>query len=334
MGGRRTIWLLAGALLGMSLLGLAGPGRASWPTEVSLYPYDVRANSTVKFDLHIVNDKATDAMEVFWVAATFCWNTSYPGVWFKPFTGDFINIPPSISADIPHEVKINRTVPGPCPVVIYINSAASSTPATTTNVTAWINVLPVPAPPPPSPPPVPALEARLAPDVHQGLVPLTVALSAAAQGGLPPYTFVWHFGDRGEGLEQYPIHIYVNPGDYDVTSEVVDSSGLTATSNVTVRATAAPPPTRAPDQPFYSTPGNVASLALGIAALALAIELAGVRRRRRPSPAAGAEAARAPPGGPRATASAPGPPFAQSCPPPPVIPSGPQEVQTAPAGGA
>ncbi len=341
MGGRVvSTWVLAGTLLGMSLLGLAGPGRASWPTEVSLFPYDVRANSTVDFDLHIVNDKANDAMQLFWVAATFCWNTSYPGVWFKPFRGDFIVIQPSFSVDLVHKVVINRTVPGLCPVVIYINSGGSTTPPTTTNATAWINVLPVPAPAP-SPPSPPALKARLAADVRRGQVPLTVAFSAAAQGGNPPYAFAWDFGDGGGSLEQNPIHAYRSPGAYDAMVEVVDFSGRTATSNVTVNTSAATSPARAPDQPFYSAPGNVAALSLGIAVLALAIGLAALKRRWRSPPAPEEGGNRGPgeggppsPGRAPPLGSAPERPPAPSHEPPPATPPGPQGPATTPPSGA
>jgi PKD repeat protein len=241
---------------------------------------------------------------------------------------------------------VNRTVPGPCPVVIYINCSGFSTPPTTTNATAWINVLPSPAPRPPSPPPLPALEAGLAADVRQGQVPLTVAFSAAARGGHSPYAFVWDFGDGGGSLAQNPIHAYRDPGSYNATLEILDSSGRASTSTLTVSATAAPPPSRAPDQPFYSSPGNVAVLALGMAVLALAIGLAAVgRRRRMPLPPGKGGGAQGQPEGVPATPAGPPPPRSLRSRPraspdrgppasPPVGPPEPQFPKPTPASGA
>ncbi len=51
----------------------------------------------------------------------------------------------------------------------------------------------------------------------------TFAVSPA--GGLPPYTFVWNFGDGTTSTAQDPIHTYAGAGTYRVTVTVADQTG-------------------------------------------------------------------------------------------------------------
>jgi PKD repeat protein len=56
-----------------------------------------------------------------------------------------------------------------------------------------------------------------------GLAPLTVNFSSVPQGGVPPYTFAWSFGDSTTSTAQNPIHTYTAPGVYNVSLTVTDS---------------------------------------------------------------------------------------------------------------
>lgn len=50
-------------------------------------------------------------------------------------------------------------------------------------------------------------------------------------GGDPPYIFNWDFGDNTYSTLQHPYHIFKDPGFYNVTLKVEDSSGKIATNN-------------------------------------------------------------------------------------------------------
>src|SRR5262249_39992889 len=72
-----------------------------------------------------------------------------------------------------------------------------------------------------------------------GQVPLTVAFTATATGGTPPYSYSWNFGDgSATSTLQNPSHTYSTAGTYTATLTVTDSSTpvKTATSSVTITA--------------------------------------------------------------------------------------------------
>jgi PKD repeat protein len=53
-------------------------------------------------------------------------------------------------------------------------------------------------------------------------------------GGDPPYIFNWDFGDNKYSTLQHPYHIYKDPGFYNVTFKVEDSSDEIATDNLQI----------------------------------------------------------------------------------------------------
>lgn len=73
-----------------------------------------------------------------------------------------------------------------------------------------------------------------------GNAPLNVAFSAAAAGGIPPYTYLWNFGDGGAGTGQSTSHSYDTQGTYGVTCTAVDSVATTA-SDTHITVDVAPP---------------------------------------------------------------------------------------------
>jgi len=61
-------------------------------------------------------------------------------------------------------------------------------------------------------------------------------------GGIPPYSYLWSFGDGGTSSAENPTHTYTISGTYKVTLQVTDSEG-NVTSNDTTAVISAPPNT-------------------------------------------------------------------------------------------
>jgi len=78
---------------------------------------------------------------------------------------------------------------------------------------------------------------------YEGIVGEAIQFHGFAQGGTPPYTWEWDFGDGGTSNEQNPTHVYSRAGTYVVILTVTDSEGHSNMdqTTVTVRADATPP---------------------------------------------------------------------------------------------
>jgi len=64
--------------------------------------------------------------------------------------------------------------------------------------------------------------------------PETVAFHVAVTGGVPPYTYLWSFGDRARSLESDPVHAYVVAGIYHVSLRVRDANGTSTVASFDV----------------------------------------------------------------------------------------------------
>jgi PKD repeat protein len=69
-----------------------------------------------------------------------------------------------------------------------------------------------------------------------GSTPLTVNFSGSASGGVPPYTFVWSFGDGARTVGATVQHVYVQPGTYDARLDAYDANGVAGAANLTISA--------------------------------------------------------------------------------------------------
>ncbi|MFH1101510.1 MAG: right-handed parallel beta-helix repeat-containing protein [Methanobacteriota archaeon] len=70
---------------------------------------------------------------------------------------------------------------------------------------------------------------------YWGVTNLYVHFIGSAQGGIPPYTWEWEFGDGEQpSPQQSPFHAYTEPGNYTVTLTVTDSHGNNKSRNTTV----------------------------------------------------------------------------------------------------
>lgn len=78
------------------------------------------------------------------------------------------------------------------------------------------------------------LSATINTSLVSGNAPLQVIFSCNANGGTPPYSFSWDFGDGVISTQQNPSHIYTQIGNYVVVLTVRDNDGTSATNSVTI----------------------------------------------------------------------------------------------------
>ena len=102
-----------------------------------------------------------------------------------------------------------------------------------------------PSTPPPTAPPVqlrPGQEQDIFPflvvadvETDEGKAPLTVRFKSEIQGGVPPYRFVWNFGDgTPEVTERNPTHTFATPGVYRVDLIARDAQNEVDSDYVTI----------------------------------------------------------------------------------------------------
>lgn len=58
--------------------------------------------------------------------------------------------------------------------------------------------------------------------------------SATIQGGVPPYVYMWDFGDGSTSNSERPSHAYADNGSYVVSLRIIDSSGKTGSDSLSV----------------------------------------------------------------------------------------------------
>jgi PKD repeat protein len=67
-----------------------------------------------------------------------------------------------------------------------------------------------------------------------GPPPLAVAFSGGGREGLPPYTYLWVFGDSATSTAQNPVHIYNDPGTFGAIFKVMDSDSTTCSQALAI----------------------------------------------------------------------------------------------------
>jgi PKD repeat protein len=77
-------------------------------------------------------------------------------------------------------------------------------------------------------------EATVAAAPEDGPAPLQTVLSCEVEGGSPPFSFSWDFGDGLNSDIQNPSHTYVSIGTYTATCTVTDHAGKVYQGNVDV----------------------------------------------------------------------------------------------------
>ncbi len=74
-----------------------------------------------------------------------------------------------------------------------------------------------------------------------GPYPLAVSFTATINGGVPPLTYAWAFGDGTSGSGATASHTYAKAGSYTATLTVTDSAADTTTASAAITVTVAPP---------------------------------------------------------------------------------------------
>jgi PKD repeat protein len=70
----------------------------------------------------------------------------------------------------------------------------------------------------------------------EGAAPLQVRFAAQADGGTPPLTILWTFGDgAAPSSEADTVHTYEKPGLYDVTLSVKDAAADSTTQTISIK---------------------------------------------------------------------------------------------------
>jgi hypothetical protein len=90
-------------------------------------------------------------------------------------------------------------------------------------------------------PPIPPLTCD-AGGPYVGVTGQEIQFTGSADGGTPPYTWAWSFGDGGSSTLQNPTHAYLLPGLYEVTLTVTDAAQVTASDETTANITKASEP--------------------------------------------------------------------------------------------
>jgi outer membrane protein assembly factor BamB len=71
-----------------------------------------------------------------------------------------------------------------------------------------------------------------------GTGPLNDSFNVTAAGGLPPYSYLWSFGDGDSSNLQSPDHTYSSIGTYEVNVSTTDFAGTVAVAHLTVHVLA------------------------------------------------------------------------------------------------
>jgi PKD repeat protein len=80
---------------------------------------------------------------------------------------------------------------------------------------------------------------------YSGLANELIQFTGSANGGIPPYSYHWDFGDGGASTQQNPKHYYSTPGIYNVILNVTDSLETPNEANDSTTATISSQPLEA-----------------------------------------------------------------------------------------
>ncbi len=86
------------------------------------------------------------------------------------------------------------------------------------------------------------LSANVTSNVTAGPNPLAVSFTATAIPGVPPYTYLWSFGDGGSSSSQDPVHTYTQVGNFSANLTIQDARGENAVSSVLITDYTPPDP--------------------------------------------------------------------------------------------
>lgn len=76
-------------------------------------------------------------------------------------------------------------------------------------------------------------------DPTSGVTPLTVQFTSTVQGGVPPYSYLWNFGDGSTSTSANPSHTYDAAGTFYPIVKVTDSNGNSDEADIEIVVTGA-----------------------------------------------------------------------------------------------
>jgi PKD repeat protein len=79
--------------------------------------------------------------------------------------------------------------------------------------------------------PLPSVVGTVSPSI--GVLSLNASFTAQGRGGMPTFSYMWHFGDGASSDAQNPTHHY-STGTYTATVVVRDGAGMTASWSVSI----------------------------------------------------------------------------------------------------
>lgn len=121
------------------------------------------------------------------------------------------------------------------------------------------------------------------PSTTGGPAPLSVAFSASASGGQPPYGLTWAFGDGAGAPTGNASHVFDAPGTFRAVVTARDARGLSVNRSFSIVVTSAAPPGGGGGRSLAGIPLAAFVLGTGIAAGAI-LSAAALARRPRPAP--------------------------------------------------
>lgn len=141
----------------------------------------------------------------------------------------------------PGTLTWNRTLPGSVPLSLTLTGLTNGQPyefaVRAGNPIGW-----GPLSTAGSATPVENLTVSFTLSATTGAAPLTVTFHALGQGGTPPYSIGWTFGDGSTGSGTWSNHTYVDPGTYEINATVNDTVRSWGSFPVgTVKVTGLPP---------------------------------------------------------------------------------------------